>query len=108
MDEIIGISLGIVDDIEENKIIIDEKSNIFEVFNVVISRFMTNNHFFWNDKIKRVPYEIFFVSQMNTLEFALNVLYSKEHREELIERGIQTMREHFVIWDATTKMEDFV
>lgn len=108
LDEIMGISLGIVDDIEENKIIIDEKSNIFEVFNVVISRFMTNNHFFWNDKIKRVPYEIFFVSQMNTLEFALNVLYSKEHREELIERGIQTMREHFVIWDATTKMEDFV
>lgn len=45
---------------------------------------------------------------MNTLEFALNVLYSKEHREELIERGIQTMREHFVIWDATTKTEDFV
>jgi predicted acylesterase/phospholipase RssA len=98
LDEILGISLGIVDDEEEKKIIIHEQSNIFDVFNVVISRFMMNNHLFWNDKIRRVPYEIFFVSQMNTLEYSLNILYSKEQREELVGRGIICMREHFASW----------
>ena len=104
LDEILGISLGIVDDKEEKNIIIHEQSNIFDVFNVVISRFMMNHHLFWNDKIHRVPHEIFFVSQMNTLENALNILYSKEQREELIQRGIICIREHFVDWCRNTSV----
>ena len=98
LDEILGISLGIVDDKEDQKITIHNGSNIFDVFNVVISRIMMNTHVFWNNKIQRVPYEIFFVSQMNTLEYTLNILYNKEEREKLIHRGIICMREHFVSW----------
>jgi NTE family protein len=108
LDEILGIALGIINDEEENKIIIREQSNIFDVFNVVISRFMMNNHLFSSDKIQRVPYEIFFVSQIITLEYSLNILYSKQQREELVNRGIKCIQEHYVDWAATTKMEDFV
>ena len=69
---------------------------------------MMNNHLFSSDKIQRVPYEIFFVSQIMTLEYALNILYSKQQREELVNRGIKCIQEHYVDWAATTKMEDFV
>ena len=98
LDEILGISLGIVDDKEEKKITIHNGSNIFDVFNVVVSRFMINHLIGWNDKNQHIPHEIFFVSQMNTLEYALNILYNKEEREKLVHRGIICMREHFVAW----------
>lgn len=96
--EILGISLGNILDNSE-KLFVREESNIFDLLNVVLNRVINNNDFFSNNKQYEIPYQIHYASEAMTIDYCLQVLYSKEERHALIYKGITIMKEKMVEWN---------
>lgn len=88
--EIFGISLANNSNDHYSNITIE--SNIFDVLSTVLSKIIRHNGLFANDKSKDAPYQIHCI-QNSTIENSINTLYNKEIRQELIESGIQLMKE---------------
>jgi len=101
LDNILSISLGNKDPSSPSTIqIVDEQSNIFDLFQLLLHHltdFYTKQIEFENNSIK-VPFEIKFYSQPCSLEYCLNILYSKEERQSLIYNGINEMKKYWGIW----------
>lgn len=115
LDEILSISLGNKEPGSPSTIqLIDEQSNIFDLFQLLLHRLndVVLHHFLLekqnsegvlNDisvKSTNIPFEIRFFSTVPTLEYCLNILYSKEERQSLIYKGINVMKKYWGIWFA--------
>lgn len=96
--EIFGISLGNISN-DSKQLIVRPESNIFDFLNVVLNRVINNIDFFTNNKQYDVPYQIHYASEATTIEYCLQVLYSKEDRHALIYKGIDVMKENLVKWN---------
>jgi Patatin-like phospholipase len=102
LDEILGISLGNSADTVD-KLTVKPESNIFDLLNVVLNRVINNIDFFTNNKNVEIPYQIHYSSEPTTIDYCLRVLYSKEHRQTLIYKGINTMKGKMKEWFSTNK-----
>ena len=102
LDEILGISLGNSADTVD-KLTVKPESNIFDLLNVVLNRVINNIDFFTNNKNVEIPYQIHYSSEPTTIDYCLRVLYSKEYRQTLIYKGIDTMKEKMKEWFSTNK-----
>jgi NTE family protein len=98
IDEILGISLGNNDSSVNPTISIHAESSIFDLLNVLLNRVINNIDFFSNDKSSIIPYGIHFFSKETTIDYCLQVLYSKDHRHDLIYNGMNTFKEKCKEW----------
>jgi NTE family protein len=109
IDEILGISLGNNEN-NENKLstmYVNNESNVFDLLNVLLNRVINNIDFFSNEKAIVIPYGIHFFSKETTIEYCLQVLYSKEDRHELIYNGINTFKNKYKEWvSLNNKIDD--
>lgn len=102
-NEILGISLGNDYNNTQNHFdithdYIKPDSNIFDLLNVLFNRIIGNINFLSNDFDIEIPYKIHFFLKITTLEYSLNVLYSKEERYSLIYNGINSMKTKLDEW----------
>lgn len=98
IDEILGISLGNIDKNIKTTMNITSETNIFDILNVLLNRVINNVEFFSNEKSIIIPYGIHFFSKETTIDYCLQVLYSKEDRHYLIYNGINTFKEKCKEW----------
>lgn len=97
LDEILGISLGNNTNVN-SKLHMNSDSNILDLLNVLLNRIVSNIDLFTNTEIDGIPYDIHVVSKETTIEYCLQVLYSKDDRNTLISNGITTLNEKYKEW----------
>jgi len=102
-EEILGISLGNISD-DSEKLSVRKESNIFDLLNVLLNRVINNIDFFSNNKQYEIPYQIHYASEAMTIDYCLQVLYSKEERHDLIYKGIAIMKENMTEWNNTESL----
>jgi predicted acylesterase/phospholipase RssA len=98
IDEIFGISLGNNNKNINRSMLINSHSTIFDLLNVLLNRIINNIDFFSNEQLIKIPYSIHFFSKETTIDYCLQVLYSKEDRHDLIYNGINTFKEKCKEW----------
>ena len=98
IDEIFGISLGNNDKQLNRTMSVNSDSSIFDLLNVLLNRVINNIEFFSNDKESIIPYNIHFFSKETTIDYCLQVLYSKDDRHNLIYNGMNTFKEKCKEW----------
>ena len=100
--EILGISLRSKKVNTKPYLFVNSESNILDLLNVLLNRIINNIDFISNNKKVEIPYEIYFFSKQDTtIDYCLQVLYSKEDRQELIYNGILAFKEKYKEWSNT-------
>jgi len=100
--EILGISLGNNDKNIKPIVNVTAETNIFDLLNVLLNRVINNIDFFSNEQSITIPYGIHFFLKETTIDYCLQVLYSKDDRHDLIYNGINTFKEKCKEWFIPT------
>jgi len=98
IDEIFGISLGNNTNNLTPSTSIHADSSIFDLLNILLIRVINNNTFFSNDTASKIPYHIHFFLKATTVDYCLQVLYSKDDRHDLIYNGIHEFKDKCKVW----------
>lgn len=123
INEILSISLGNKAPGSPSTIqLVDEQSNIFDLFQLLLHHLtdfyskhikkenvlLENSNSVGGEKCVKninIPFEILFFSSLPTLEYCLNILYSKDERKSLIYNGINEMKKYLRIWFSDNQTE---
>jgi predicted acylesterase/phospholipase RssA len=98
LTEVLGISLGNISE-DQKEPPISHSSNIFDFIFSVLFNVIKCNSLFKNDNSLPFPYQIQIYNK-TTLDYFLEVLYTKEERERLVTMGNQTFQNLYKKWNT--------
>lgn len=105
-NEVLGISLGNLQKEVKRERQIHSGSSVLDVVSLAINNVIYENSLFSNNNSHLLDYQII-LSQTITLEYLIQVLYSKEERELLITNGRKEFSTHFQKWFLTDHSTHF-